>query len=255
MDNDLRTPMLEFFRRGEAARDVRMMAAQGAFAPRPLEQLGLLMLLVSDADAEVQATAEATLSRIPAALVAGFIARADTPEELRAFFVARGIVPAAVALGDAEAGMVEGEETPEPETEEDEQSMIQQLAAMSVPEKVKAAMKGSREMRAVLVRDPNKMVSMAVLSSPKMTEAEIEAVAKMGAVSEDVLRVIGKNRAWTKNYNVVLSLVKNAKTPLAMSLTFLNRLNDKDLRAISISKSVPEPLRIAARKKVVLGEK
>jgi hypothetical protein len=123
---------------------------------------------------------------------------------------------------------------------------------MSVPEKVKAAMKGSREMRAVLVRDPNRMVSMAVLSSPKMTDAEVESIAKMGAVSEDVLRVIGQNRAWTKNYNVVLALVKNAKTPVAMTLNFLARLNDRDLRALSISRAIPEPLRIAARKKVVI---
>jgi hypothetical protein len=130
--------------------------------------------------------------------------------------------------------------------------MVQQLAAMSVPEKVKAAMKGSREMRAVLVRDPNRMVSMAVLSSPKMTDAEVESIAKMGAVSEDVLRVIGQNRAWTKNYNVVLALVKNAKTPVAMTLNFLARLNDRDLRALSISRAIPEPLRIAARKKVVI---
>jgi hypothetical protein len=259
MDNTLRTPMLDFFRRGDAARDVRLMAAQGAFAPRPLEQLGLLMILVADGDGEIRATAEATLSKIPPDLIAGFIARPDTPDELRAFFVSRGIAPAATALGDADSGMAAGDDTqeygPEPTTEEEKLSMLQQLSAMSVPEKVKAAMKGSREMRAVLIRDPNKMVSMAVLSSPKMTEAEIEAIAKMGAVSDDVLRVIGQNRAWTKNYNVVLSLVKNAKTPVAMSLNFLSRLNERDLRALSISRAVPEPLRIAARKRVVMDAK
>jgi hypothetical protein len=252
MDNTLRTPLLDFFRRGEVARDVRMLAAQGAFAPRPLEQLGLLMILVADADAEIRATAEATLTRIPRELIEGFIARPDTPDELRAFFVARGVAPAATPLTDAAAGMLAEEETTEPATEDEKLSMVQQLAAMSVPEKVKAAMKGSREMRAVLVRDPNRMVSMAVLSSPKMTDAEVESIAKMGAVSEDVLRVIGQNRAWTKNYNVVLALVKNAKTPVAMTLNFLARLNDRDLRALSISRAIPEPLRIAARKKVVI---
>jgi hypothetical protein len=247
--------MLDLFRRGEAPRDARMMAAQGVFAPRPLERLGLLMLLVADPDPEIAATAEATLKQIPEWLINAFIARDDTPAELRAFFTARGAAPAASPLGDAEAGMLAQEETPEPATEDEKLSMVQQLAAMSVPDKVKAAMKGSREMRAVLIRDPNRMVSMAVLSSPKMTDAEVEAIAKMGAVSDDVLRVIGQNRAWTKNYNVVLSLVKNAKTPVAMSLNFLQRLNEKDLKVLSISRSVPDPLRIAARKKVVMGEK
>ena len=80
------------------------------------------------------------------------------------------------------------------------------------------ALSSTREMRAILIRDPNKLVSMAVLSSPKMTETEVEAIAKMGSVSEDVLRTIAQSRAWTKNYGVISSLVKNAKTPLAMSL-------------------------------------
>jgi hypothetical protein len=69
------------------------------------------------------------------------------------------------------------------------------------------------------------------------------------------LRTIGSTRAWVKNYNILLGLTKNSKTPLALSLTFLNRLNDRDLRGISIDRNVPEPLRIAARKKVVLAER
>src|SRR5687768_15154869 len=88
-------------------------------------------------------------------------------------------------------------------TEDEKASVVQRLANMSVPEKVQAAMKGTREMRAILVRDPNKMVSLAVLSCPKVTETEIESFARMGSVSEDVLRTIGQTRAWVKSYNVV----------------------------------------------------
>ena len=69
-------------------------------------------------------------------------------------------------------------------------------------ERLKAAMKGSREMRAILIRDPNKMISAAVLSSPKVTEPEVAGFARMASVSEDVLRIIGHNRAWMKNYSV-----------------------------------------------------
>ena len=89
MEAGLRTPMLDFFRRGEVARDVRMLAAQGAIAPRPMEQLGLLMLLTRDHDTEVRQTAEHTLQTLPAELVANFIARADVPTELREFFIGR----------------------------------------------------------------------------------------------------------------------------------------------------------------------
>jgi hypothetical protein len=106
-------------------------------------------------------------------------------------------------------------------------------------------------MRAILIRDTNKMIAAAVLSSPKLAEPEVEAIAKMANVSDDVLRTISQNRAWMKNYNIALSLAKNPKTPLATSLHIMPRLNDRDLAQLSVDRNVPEPLRIAARKKVV----
>ncbi len=138
----------------------------------------------------------------------------------------------------------------EPATEEDKLSLLAQLAAMGVPEKVKAAMKGSREMRAVLVRDPNKMVSRAVLSSPKLTDAEVEMFAKMGSVGEDVLRTIAQSRAWTKNYGVVSALVKNAKTPVALSMMLLGRLTAKDVKALCTNRNIPEAVRISAKRRI-----
>jgi hypothetical protein len=257
MDVGLRTPLLDFFRRGEVAQDVKLLAAQGAIAPRPLEQLGLLAFLTGDHDPEVQRTAEETLARIPADLIGGFIARSDVPLELREFFVKRGIAVAATPARDPDEPFVDLDQTdygPEPTTEDQKMSLVQRLAGMAVPEKVKAAMKGSREMRAILIRDPNKLVALAVLSSPKMTETEVSAIARMGSVSEDVLRTIAQSRAWTKNYDVISALVKNAKTPLAMSMTLLNRLSEKDLKALSTNRNIPETLRIAARKKIVMGD-
>lgn len=257
MEAGLRTPLLDFFRRGEVARDVRMMAAQGAIAPRPMEQLGLLMILSGDADSEVRATAEATLATLPTDLVAAFIARSDVPTELREFFGKRGIEPGPVPAPDIEEPLIDTDESglgigDEPQ---DEGTFQQRLANMTVPEKVKCAIKGTREMRAILIRDPNRMVASAVLSCPKVNEAEIEAFAKMGNVSEDILRTIAMTRAWTKSYGVVLGLVKNAKTPLAMSLTLLQRVNERDVRVLSTDRNVPEPLRLAARKKLVEGKK
>jgi len=248
--------LLDCFRRGEVARDVRLLAAQGAIAPRPIEQLGLLMVLSADADAEIRETAERTLSRIPDALISGFIARSDVPLDMREFFVARGIAVAATPAPDPAEPLVDDDSTlyEESANEEDTTSMVQKLASMTVPEKVKAAMKGTREMRSVLIRDPNKLVALSVLSCPKVTETEVESFARMGSVSEDVLRTIGQTRAWVKSYNIVMALVKNAKTPVAMSLTMLNRLNAADVRRISIDRNVPEALRIAARRKLVMGD-
>lgn len=259
MDTGLRTPLLDFFRRGDVARDVRLLAAQGAIAPRALEQLGLLALLTRDHDPEISHTADATIERLPRSILAAFIARSDTPLELREFFVARGIAPAASPdAGDADVPLIDEDDTDwgaEAETDEQKAETVRKLSSLSVPERVKAAMKGTREMRAILVRDPNRMVSLAVLSSPKLTETEVEAISRMGAVSEDVLRTIGQTRAWVKSYPIASALVRNAKTPLAVSMTLLQRLNDRDMRQVSIDRNVPEPLRIAARKKVVGQDK
>src|SRR6185436_17277339 len=76
---------------------------------------------------------------------------------------------------------------------------VQRIAALNVAERMKLAMKGTREERAVLIRDPNKIVAVAVLSSPKLTETEVEYIAKMANVSDEILRMIGFSRAWTKN--------------------------------------------------------
>lgn len=259
MDVGLRTPLLDFFRRGEVARDLRLLAAEGAVAPRPIEQLGLLALLTGDTDPEVRATAERTLSKLPLDVVTAVLARADAPTELREFFQSRGLAPAVAApAADGDAPLVDTDTTdygPEEQSAEQKAATVKRLADMTVPEKVKAAMKGTREMRSTLIRDPNKMVAAAVLSCPRLTEQEVEAFARMANVSEDILRTIGSTRAWMKNYSILLGLTKNPKTPLAMTLTFIHRLNDRDLRGLSLDRNVPEPLRIAARKKVVLTEK
>lgn len=258
MPAGLSTPLLDFFRRGEVARDVRIMAAQGAIAPRPLEQLGILMLLTGDHDPEIRQTAEATLAKLPQNLVADFIARADVPTELREFFVKRGINPSDTPAPDFddpflqdtdETGLGEG-------TEEQKQLSFQErLATMTVPEKMKYAMKGTRDQRSVLIRDPNRLVSSAVLSCPKVNEAEVEAFAKMGNVSEDILRTIAMTRAWTKSYAVVLALVKNAKTPVALTLQLMMRLTETDVKKLSSDRNVPEAVRLGARKRVVANLK
>src|SRR5262249_9453054 len=137
-----------------------------------------------------------------------------------------------------------------PDEKATSESIQQQLSRMNFPQRLKAAMKGNREMRSILVRDPNKLIASAVLSSPKLTENEVEGFCRLAQLAENVLRIIGGNRVWVKNYSIVLGLVKNPKTPLAMSLNMLPRLLDKDLQMLSVDRNVPEPLRIAARKKL-----
>src|SRR4029453_238104 len=255
MESGFRSPLLDFFRRGDVARDVRLVAAQGALAPRAHEQLGLLVLLISDPDPEIAATAEATLQAIPREALEGFLARSDAPTELVEFFGARGIHPGPAPSPSADEPMIDTEPESKPEEEqEDSTSVMQRLAAMNVPQRLKRATKGTREERAVLIRDPKKVIAVAGLASPKLTTTEVEAIARMANVSDEILRIIAMNRAWMKNYNVVWALAKNPKTPGPLALNLLPRVAEKELRTLSSDRNVPDILRITARKKIVLDK-
>ena len=256
MDTGFRTPLLDFFRRGEVARDIRLLAAHGALAPRAHEQLGLLILLLDDPDPEVAAAAAATLDAIPRGALQAFLARSDAPTEMKSFFAARGIEPAGAAPAEVDQPMVDTADAPDAvDGQEDEGGAAQRIARMNIAQRLGLAMKGSREERAVLIRDPNKIVAVAVLSSPKITETEIESIAKMASVSDEILRIISNTRQWMKRYAVMAALARNPKTPVAISMNLLPRLTDKDLRAISADRNVPEVLRITARQKIVLEKK
>jgi hypothetical protein len=252
---EFRTPLLDCFKRGEVPRDVRILAAKGAFAPRAQEQLALLVMLAKDGDHEIAGVAAKTIEGLPPEPLARFIARTDTPDEIRTFFVKRGVTPGKPATDDDPLVPAEGDDD-DPEDaviqsvakEEDEKKAVAILNSLSVPQRLKLALKGTREQRSVLVRDPNRMVSAAVLSSPKLSDSEIESFARMGNVSEDVLRTIGMTRAWTQNYCVCSALIRNAKTPLAISMSLLPRMNDRDVKILVTDRNVPEGLRIAARK-------
>jgi hypothetical protein len=267
MDSLYRTPLLDCFRRGDAARDIRMMAAQGILAPRAHEQLGLLMLLVDDADPAIRAAAESTLQRIPRGDLARFLGRADVSADVLAFFLARGVHPEPAAQSGSDEPLleedVEGMDAPgEPAgaapdqaaAEERREGTAQALTSMTVSQKIKAAMRGSREQRSILIRDPNRMVSLAVLSSPKVSEQDVEGFAKMASVSEDVLRVIGSTRAWGKSYSIVRALAFNPKSPIAMSMTLVNRLVEKDVRKLAADRNIAEPVKILARKVASAGQ-
>lgn len=255
MDPGYRTPLLDCFRRGEVPRDIRMLAARGALAPRAHEQLALLVFLVSDGDPEVAEVATKTIDGLPVVAVAKFIGRSDVNDELRAFFVARGVQPIASTVSspdeNADEPLVDNdEEAAEPMSEEEEEKVRVMLSALPVPNRMKMALKGTREQRAVLIHDSNKVVAAAVLSSPKLSETEVEAFARMANVSEDVLRTIGTSRAWTRNYGISSSLIKNPKTPPAISLALLPRLNERDMKILTTDRNVPEALRLAARKAI-----
>lgn len=127
------------------------------------------------------------------------------------------------------------------------------ISMMNTSEKIKLALLGDRNERNILIRDPNKIVALAVLESPKVTESEIESITKMRSVSDEVLKKIGTTKEWIKNYQIACALVKNPKTPVHVSLALLGRMLPKDLRDTCMSKDLPEVIRNTAKR--LLNEK
>lgn len=344
-------PLVEQFRRGGVARDLRLLAAQGALPLIPADLVELVHLLLADADEGVRSTAAATLGAMPVEellpiardratpgpvlghLLAGrsearlrevVLQNPTTPDE--AIEAEAGRLPAELAelvvinqvrllrctsmvgvleanpslnrdqmrrlrelreefkIGLPEAApapappppaapVVAAAPPPEPPAEEPEEagpqteqdavahylapeeqaepeklSAVQRIYKLNTAEKLIRALKGNREERAILVRDRNRLVSIGVLGSPKITESEIEAFSAMKNVSDEILRAIGNHREWTKKYAVVSNLVRNPRTPLAVSIGLVSRLNPRDLKGLSVDRNVSEVVRKQAQK-------
>jgi hypothetical protein len=125
-------------------------------------------------------------------------------------------------------------------------TLLQRLSKMRVVERVQLALKGNREERMALIRDPCKVVQRAVLQSPRLTEREVEGFSSMATLSEDVLRLISRNRVFISNPTVVRNLLNNPKTPLDISLHFLPNANAQELKALTLNRNIPETLRTQA---------
>ncbi|WP_233586054.1 hypothetical protein, partial [Corallococcus sp. CA054B] len=127
-------------------------------------------------------------------------------------------------------------------------TLAQRIMKMSIAEKIKLGTLGNKEARSALIRDTNKLVCVAVIRSPRITDGEVLACAANRAINEDVLRVIYNNREWTKMQKVKLALVKNPKVPLTVTMKFLNTLRDAELKELSRDKNVPAAVQSFAKK-------
>jgi hypothetical protein len=104
-------------------------------------------------------------------------------------------------------------------------------------------MKGDREARNILIRDPNRIVAQAVMTNPRITEQEVEKIAAMRTVTEDILRQIASSRQWSRSYSIVHNLARNPRTPIHNVLNSLSRLQLKDLNALSKNRNVSDAVR------------
>jgi hypothetical protein len=122
------------------------------------------------------------------------------------------------------------------------------IAEMTVSQKVRRAMVGSKDERMLLVRDSNRLVATAVVRSPLLHETEVMLISRNRNVSDEVLRVIATSPEWLKSYSVKRNLVENPKTPASLATRLVQHLRESDLRQIAKSKNVTGAVQEAARR-------
>ena len=240
------------------------------------EKIEILAILSEDADEAIRNKAVSTLGAWDAAELEQVLSNPDTPgfllnfaaryliserEDLTAALLGNPALPGRlrewvenrVAGADAWQAAAElpatdsADKQPTP-ADSQRETLLQKISRMSVAQKINAALMGSQEERSVLVHDSNKTVSRAVLQSPKLSDQEIESIAVMKNVTEEVLRLIAMNRKFIRSYAVVHNLVNNPRLPIDVGLPLVNRLNDRDLKELSRNKNVAGVLRSTAFK-------
>lgn len=158
--------------------------------------------------------------------------------------------PAKCAAQPAELEKLHVDLTDEKRARADEQNVYKLVVQMNAGQKLKLALSGNKSARDVLIKDSNKVISMAVLKNPRITEEEVQKITLTKGTNDDMLRHIARNKEWVKSYGIRVGMLTNPKTPLTVSLKLLDTVYERDLQTIAKSKNVPNTLASAARRKL-----
>jgi hypothetical protein len=141
----------------------------------------------------------------------------------------------------------------QPVDEKVRQSMQLYISGLAVPKKVELAIKGNREARQILSRDPNKMVARAVFGSPRLSATDVMEYVHSPLTNEDLLREIGLHKEWISNPLVLKAIVSNPRTPVAVAVRHLTRLTISDLNLLTKNRNVHALVRREAKRLSVRG--
>jgi hypothetical protein len=155
---------------------------------------------------------------------------------------------AALAEADSEAVVAPVVDAAPAAAQAKRRSAIIDFSKLKLYEKIRLATLGNAYCRQNLLRDANRMVALAAIRSPQITDGEVAKAAGNRALSEDVVRYIANRKEMVKQYAVKLALVGNAKCPLAIALRLLPSLHGEDIKQLARSKNIPGALSAAAKK-------
>lgn len=250
------------------------VARLAAVVPQPLTEIvrqnELRLLRHDDIVRQLCRNPSALASTIDAACefcVRNGLTLPDVPQLVAAHRRVHGVDPAAAAQADTAATLIaeygaelatDGvEPAPVPETPEQQQrrlTMAQRVMQMTISEKIKLATLGNRDARTLLLRDANKLVALAAVTSPRITDGEILTVASSRTASADVLREVYGTRAYLKVYAIKAALVRNPKVPLPTALKLMLTLQERDIRELARDRNVPQTIQAQAKAWVMKKE-
>lgn len=134
------------------------------------------------------------------------------------------------------------------EGEEVNLSVAKRIARLRTNQKIMLAIKGGKEERTILIRESNRLIQENVMRNGRITEGEVAFIANMRTINDGVLRIITMNREWMKKYTIVKAIVCNPRTPIALAMSNLKRINEFDMKLMQRDKNIPEVLRREAKR-------
>lgn len=245
-------------------------AAETLAAP---DRLMLLFCLSKDADLSVRAAALSSLEVLPAETIREYLGcETSNPLVLAALpslcrnHPESSIAPEVPACNEEnepesvpdDAGTdSESEEEAEATVNEDEEKFLSKYKTaqlMGIAEKIKMALSGDKEWRAILVKDANKLVSGSVIKNPRITDGEILTLIKSGIQNDEIMRLICANKEWIKDYRIRKALIENNRTPIQNAIRYLGTMGEKDLAQMAKSKNIASVISTMA-KRLLLNKK
>lgn len=260
------SPAVAAYVRPGTSPEVRLSGCTAAGSMAVADRLMLLFCLSKDAEPSVRATAIAALEKLPSGIISEY---RDCPnphplvlDMLELLCQSRpDAFPAAEAAMDANEDDLEaepdeesGEEVPVDEDDEEFLSKYKMAQLMGIGEKIKMALSGDKEWRAILVKDANKLVSGSVIKNPRITEGEILTLVKSGIQNDEIMRLICANKEWIKSYKIRKALVENSRTPVQNAMRYLGTMGEKDLSSFAKSKNISSVISTMA-KRLLLNKK
>ncbi len=280
------SPAVAQYGRPGTPAETRLAGCAAASGLLPYERITLLFCLSKDPDSAVKSTAIQQLGMLPEDVIDVYSASSDAHpvvlDMLSRLTLARSSiadvppdqadVPGQSEIPAEDLEDVEADQTPDEEAvvEDDEEeengdesfdvqdeeflSKYKMAQLMGIGEKIKMALSGDKEWRAILVKDANKLVSGSVIKNPRITEAEVLALIKSGIQNDEIMRLICANKEWIKNYNIRKALISNSRTPVQNAMRYLDSMGEKDLASFAKSKNISSVVSTMA-KRILLNKK